>query len=1071
MGNLLYSIRAVRFSLIVLLFLVLNLKYAWSAGQRDHDADSAIPLSSLVNSTSDAVHIHAGMEVYIDRSLSFKSLMIDGHLHCDAVKGNPVIELRVEFIVINGTFQCGKVRAPYKKKLILSLKHSNIDPKVDPKYRGIMVASGGKLLLSGNRAQAGWVKLRQTAMPGSFIIKVEPKNKPIKFPPNRLRTRSSNSLSKTMDTKPQTVDLNYLNNVNDPWRVGDTIAIGPTGFDPNEAESFKITHIDPSLPNDLHLDKPLQFMHWGQLQFFPKRDGGTVRVDERAEVANLTRSILIRPDERAGPVLEDESAGAQRGAHIMIHHGGFAAISGVELYKMGQAGVMARYPFHWHHVGDAAGQFVKNSSIHHTFQRCITIHRTNKVLLQNNVCYNFKGHGYFLEDGTEVKNKIIKNLAIKATGPSPAFLLLASDDIAHSETQGRFPSVSAFWISNPDNFIRYNVVSGSVGTGFWMAFEDEVKDTYGNVVATPITTKTDSFDFNTAHSTKVGMTWDGAPGWKNVNNPNNPNDFKPASAHYLPPDVPVFRGLKIWKNSLTGIYFRSQTTIIKNLLAADNGWALWNGYNQILRDSIIIGKTNNTSSTVNSFYYDNASPGRRRKTGVVLYDGPFEVHDTEFLNFSTTAETYTKPSGQVIQIPVVPFTSIGGTSKFTNFTSNLKFHPDPIYRMHLLDASDVHDRHLLGTAAIRDLDGSLSGAAPGSLVVSNRSLGFTNSDNCIDAPSTFHNFKICPPGHIEGGFAFMRWGGNASPWGTHFIIRRSDGALSMPISEWGQIAWMPHNFFFTTNSSNYIFEILPRYQYEYDRDNGVSPRVNANSESNNPITPIIKFVAYGKNCILIEGAVKMNSLAALYSATEPSYYTDGADFYMRIVPNLPWRMITDSPLVTATANRTATRYPIACDAGYLATKIKGQIQGVVRTNTDTTFSGWACDYTQKHSINVKAYAYGPPLRYVPVRTRASFKRGNRSPSSLRRKPRGRRKVHTLITQVEAKFEPDANIAYKCGKLSHKGRKFSITIPNIELRKFYNHKLYIKGIPNPYNYSNSVEKFINGSGVHNVYPIR
>ncbi len=112
----------------------------------------------------------------------------------------------------------------------------------------------------------------------------------------------------------------------------------------------------------------------------------------------------------------------------MVNKGGFAAIDSVEFYRMGQAGIMARYPFHWHVVGDAPGQFIKNSSVHASFQRCITIHKTNKTLVENNVCYDFLGHGFFLEDGTEIDNVLRGNIGIYVCLPRADKLLLSSDN-------------------------------------------------------------------------------------------------------------------------------------------------------------------------------------------------------------------------------------------------------------------------------------------------------------------------------------------------------------------------------------------------------------------------------------------------------------------------------------------------------------------------------------------------------------------------------------------------------------------------------------------------------------------
>ena len=52
---------------------------------------------------------------------------------------------------------------------------------------------------------------------------------------------------------------------------------------------------------------------------------------------------------------------------------------GVEFTKMGQKGVLARYPFHFHFMGDQIGKghFVHENSFHHNYQRCLTVHGTS----------------------------------------------------------------------------------------------------------------------------------------------------------------------------------------------------------------------------------------------------------------------------------------------------------------------------------------------------------------------------------------------------------------------------------------------------------------------------------------------------------------------------------------------------------------------------------------------------------------------------------------------------------------------------------------------------------------------
>ncbi len=80
---------------------------------------------------------------------------------------------------------------------------------------------------------------------------------------------------------------------------------------------------------------------------------------------------------------------------------------------MGQNLTLARYPIHWHLVGDAQGQYIKNASIHDTYNRCVTVHGTNYVRVENNVTYNTVGHCFFLEDGIEHGNEFVRNLAIQ----------------------------------------------------------------------------------------------------------------------------------------------------------------------------------------------------------------------------------------------------------------------------------------------------------------------------------------------------------------------------------------------------------------------------------------------------------------------------------------------------------------------------------------------------------------------------------------------------------------------------------------------------------------------------------
>ncbi len=90
------------------------------------------------------------------------------------------------------------------------------------------------------------------------------------------------------------------------------------------------------------------------------------------------------------------------GGHVMAMVGSKMFSSKcVEFNRMGQNLTLARYPIHWHLIGDAQGQYIKNSALHDTYNRCVTVHGTNFLHVENNVTYNTVGHCFFLEDGIE----------------------------------------------------------------------------------------------------------------------------------------------------------------------------------------------------------------------------------------------------------------------------------------------------------------------------------------------------------------------------------------------------------------------------------------------------------------------------------------------------------------------------------------------------------------------------------------------------------------------------------------------------------------------------------------------
>ena len=100
------------------------------------------------------------------------------------------------------------------------------------------------------------------------------------------------------------------------------------------------------------------------------------------------------------------SARCCTGAHIMLHSEGDESLIGrlenIEMRNVGQAYRLGRYPIHFHMIGTVYNSYVRNVSVHHTFNRAITIHGVHHLDVSHNVAYHTMGHTFFIEDGMAV---------------------------------------------------------------------------------------------------------------------------------------------------------------------------------------------------------------------------------------------------------------------------------------------------------------------------------------------------------------------------------------------------------------------------------------------------------------------------------------------------------------------------------------------------------------------------------------------------------------------------------------------------------------------------------------------
>src|SRR4051794_31714901 len=408
-------------SLLVSVFTIVQAQSpAATAAKATKWSDPATWPNRKVPVAGDKVTIDAGKEVVLDvNTPALGGVTIDGKL---SFADSADVELTTEWIMLHGELEIGTEKSPHTRKATITFTNnvkdediSGVGGTTDKVDRGIMLM-GGTLNLHGNKTNT-WTKLSNTAAAGATSIQV----------------------------------LNAAG-----WKVGDEIVLASTDFDPRQAERRTIAAIRG---NTITLDKKLDYMHFGKITF---------DVDERGEVAMLTRNIKLQA-----------SADAEQsyyGGHVMAMAGSKMFVEGVEFNRMGQHMTLARYPIHWHLIGDAKGQYIKNASLHDTYNRCVTVHGTNFLHVENNVTYNTVGHCFFLEDGIEHGNEFIKNLAIQ-TKCHPTLECVPTNLAANGERDSRYanrqayrelsfhgntllPSdntVAAYWITNPDNSFTDNV--------------------------------------------------------------------------------------------------------------------------------------------------------------------------------------------------------------------------------------------------------------------------------------------------------------------------------------------------------------------------------------------------------------------------------------------------------------------------------------------------------------------------------------------------------------------------------------------------------------------------------------
>lgn len=569
--------------------------HATPAGGRPRDTNGGVDVPAIVEPTyvpwsadsswpsghkpvaGDDVTIPAGLAILLDETPPpLGGLTIEGTLGFDDGADR---SLDAKWIMVHGRLRVGTPAHPFVHRAVITL--TDVDTSADIMgmgTRGLLVM-GGTLELVGVTPTPAWTHLGAHAAAGATSLRL---------------AESTN------------------------WHAGDLIAVAPTDrYSVSHTETFTLTSASGTT---VGLSAGLGVARFGRTQSF-----GGATLDERAEVANLSRNVVVQgPDDAAWRT-------TRFGAHLMIMRGSLARIDGVAFRRVGQAGKLGRYPVHLHRMSYAddgsvladTESYVRNVAVSGSQNRCIVLHATNGATLFNDTCHDVVGHAFFLEDGVERRNVLEWNLAMQVRNPLPTETLLSHEGPIF---QG---GSSGYWITNPDNELRHDVATDAEGNGFWFSFPEHGLRVSSNVPITPVFMPFGVFEDGVAHSNGgFGMNFD----WISSNDAGDvvPFKYQPFVDGHESPDYErrvdcELSRLTSYKNELGALWNRVERLRMRGFVLADNPDTAFQGSstNCTIADSVVVGTSANDAV---------ALPADRPPCGAASYHSQCDIVDDTFVN-------------------------------------------------------------------------------------------------------------------------------------------------------------------------------------------------------------------------------------------------------------------------------------------------------------------------------------------------------------------------------------------------------------------------------------------------------
>ncbi len=555
------------------------------------------------------------------------------------------------------------------------------------------------------------------------------------------------------------------------WSEGDLIVIASSSYDYKQEEVRLITDVNDNGDGTttLSFEDSLEYRHYGVQETYGQSNApGTVpasqtyEIDMRAEVSLLSRNIRIQgdldqdtdnnfgdrqrmqtePRVRSAALTPTEAVPSEQvangiGGHLMfMQNSGQITIDGVQLDGMGQASQKGRYPIHWHNGDERSGDVLRNSSITNSNNRGVTIHGTKGLLIEGVVLHDIHGHGFFFEDAIETDNTLISNIALgihavggndsDAANPGGRDPFVVDTHDSAVEARSRFSSSAAYWITNPDNTFVGNIAAGAgdqrtddwagdpgpAGTGFWFAIPRAALGDAMNSGVQPIFAEFGQFDYNSSHSTSVGLNFDrgsdledaAAPG--DLNSIHGANEYSPRAGGVSggAPQSYFIEGFTGYKAYGAAVYHRGEANSIKfrDLKIADSYNGPWAVSENEYHNSLFVGHSKGNANL------DAIVGGPRLYDGAGLYAGSHFAGFGEDNAFAFQVEGSSFGPTMYHAFQDTSFEDAQSHGSIAHAVSDFTRGPKGEYR-------ENHDlgRPAQWTKAAMDFDGSLTGGFGG----------------------------------------------------------------------------------------------------------------------------------------------------------------------------------------------------------------------------------------------------------------------------------------------------------------------------------------------------------------------